>query len=167
MFDEKRFFAPGDTIRAFDTRLGRMGILICEEAWHVSPAYLLWLDGADILIHTAAGPGYGIKAGSDDLGSSAAVDLLSRMYAEFFTVFVLYCNRTGVVDGATFFGRASVMGPNGQFVAKGPDFDEALVVASLDWGELKRARIHLPLLRDERVDLTFQELRRIHQARYR
>jgi len=166
MFDEKRFFAPGDAIRAFDTRFGRIGILICEEAWHISPAYLLWLDGADILIHVAAGPGYGTRADSTELGSAAAVDLLSRMYAQFFTAFVLYCNRVGVVDGATFFGRASAVSPSGEFLAKGPDFDEALVVARLDLGELKRVRTHLPLLRDERVDLTFEELRRIREARY-
>lgn len=58
------------------------------------------------------------------------------------------------------------MSPSGQFLAKGPDFDEALVVARLDLGELKRVRTHLPLLRDERVDLTFEELRRIREARY-
>ena len=117
------------------------------------------------MIHVAAGPGYGIRADSTELGSASAVDLLSRMYAQFFTVFMLYCNRVGVVDGATFFGRASAVGPDGQFLAKGPDFDEALVVASLDLRELKRARTHLPLLRDERMDLMFRELQRIREAR--
>ena len=50
MFDESRYFAQGNSVRAFDTRFGRLGMLICEDFWHVSPAYLLWLDGADILI---------------------------------------------------------------------------------------------------------------------
>jgi predicted amidohydrolase len=43
--DEGRFFAWGDSIRAFDTRWGRVGMLICEDFWHASPPYLLWLDG--------------------------------------------------------------------------------------------------------------------------
>ena len=46
LFDEGRFFAWGDTVRAFDTRFGRMGLLVCEDFWHASPPYLLWLDGA-------------------------------------------------------------------------------------------------------------------------
>ena len=50
LFDEGRFFAWGDTIRSFDTRFGRTGLLICEDFWHASPPYLLWLDGADIML---------------------------------------------------------------------------------------------------------------------
>jgi NAD+ synthase (glutamine-hydrolysing) len=50
LFDEGRFFAWGDSVQAFDTRFGRMGILICEDFWHASPPYLLWLDGADIFL---------------------------------------------------------------------------------------------------------------------
>ena len=50
LFDEGRFFAWGDAVRAFDTRFGRVGMLICEDFWHASPPYLLWLDGADLLL---------------------------------------------------------------------------------------------------------------------
>ena len=50
LFDEGRFFTRGDTLRAFDTRFGRVGLLICEDFWHASPPYLLWLDGADLLL---------------------------------------------------------------------------------------------------------------------
>ncbi|NDJ78105.1 MAG: hypothetical protein GYB65_17795, partial [Chloroflexi bacterium] len=57
IFDEGRYFAWGDTVRAFDTRFGRMGILICEDFWHASPPYLLWLDGADVLLFHSASPG--------------------------------------------------------------------------------------------------------------
>jgi predicted amidohydrolase len=46
MFDESRYFAQGNSVRAFDTRFGRVGMLICEDFWHMSPAYLLWMDGA-------------------------------------------------------------------------------------------------------------------------
>ena len=53
MFDEGRYFAWGDAVQAFDTRFGRIGMLICEDFWHISPPYILWLDGADILILTS------------------------------------------------------------------------------------------------------------------
>jgi len=59
LFDESRFFAHGDSIRAFDTRFGRVGMLICEDFWHASPPYLLWLDGADLLLFSSASPGRG------------------------------------------------------------------------------------------------------------
>ena len=57
LFDESRFFAWGDSIRAFNTRFGRLGVLICEDFWHASPPYLLWLDGADLLLFMSASPG--------------------------------------------------------------------------------------------------------------
>ncbi|MFN2303551.1 MAG: nitrilase-related carbon-nitrogen hydrolase, partial [Anaerolineales bacterium] len=60
MFDEGRFFAWGDSVRAFDTHFGRVGMLICEDFWHASLPYLLWLDGADILLFASASPGRGL-----------------------------------------------------------------------------------------------------------
>ena len=61
LFDEGRFFAWGDSVQAFDTRFGRLGILICEDFWHASPPYLLWLDGAEMLLFTSASPGRGLS----------------------------------------------------------------------------------------------------------
>ena len=61
LFDEGRFFAWGDSVRAFDTRFGRVGMLICEDFWHASPPYLLWLDGADLFLFTSASPGRGLS----------------------------------------------------------------------------------------------------------
>ncbi len=61
LFDEGRFFAWGDSVRAFDTRFGRVGMLICEDFWHASPPYLLWLDGADLFLFISASPGRGLS----------------------------------------------------------------------------------------------------------
>ena len=55
----RALLAWGDTVRAFDTR-GRVGVLICEDFWHASPPYLLWLDGADVLLLHSASPGRGL-----------------------------------------------------------------------------------------------------------
>ncbi len=63
LFDEGRFFAWGDAVQAFDTRFGRVGMLICEDFWHASPPYLLWLDGADMLLFASASPGRGLTSG--------------------------------------------------------------------------------------------------------
>src|SRR5512136_634527 len=60
MFDEGRFFAEGDGVNAFDTRFGRVGMLICEDFWHASLPYVLWLDGADLFLFASASPGRGL-----------------------------------------------------------------------------------------------------------
>lgn len=162
MFDEGRYFAWGDAVRAFDTRFGRVGMLICEDFWHVSAPYLLWLDGADILILTSSSPGRGV-ATEQKIGSAVWVEHINQAYASIFTDFVIHTNRTGFEDGVTFWGGSAVYDPEGVCLVQGPYYEEALVTARLDLNQLRRARIRLPLLRDERVGLTTREMRRILQ----
>jgi NAD+ synthase (glutamine-hydrolysing) len=160
MFDEGRYFAWGDAIRAFDTRFGRVGLLICEDFWHLSPPYLLWLDGADILILTSASPGRGL-ATERQIGSAKWVEHINQAYASIFTNFVIHTNRTGFEDGVTFWGGSTICDPEGNTIVQGPHYEEALVIARLDLNQLRRTRTRLPLLRDERVGLTRRELDRI------
>ncbi|MDY6872833.1 MAG: nitrilase-related carbon-nitrogen hydrolase [Chloroflexota bacterium] len=160
MFDEGRFFAWGDSVRAFDTRFGRVGMLICEDFWHASLPYLLWLDGADILLFQSASPGRGL---TDDprLSSSSWVEHTNRAYAGLFTNFVAHANRVGFEDGLNFWGGSTIFDPNGDLVVRAPDFEEALTVAEIDLNQLHRTRARLPLLRDERTNLVQAELERI------
>jgi predicted amidohydrolase len=160
LFDEGRFFTRGDSVRAFDTRFGRVGMLICEDFWHASPPYLLWLDGADILLLASASPGRGLND-HDRLESARWVEGVNQAYANLFTSFVVHSNRVGYEDGLNFWGGATVFDPGGQLVAHGPYFEEALVTADLDLGKLRRIRARLPLLRDERTSLVQSELARI------
>lgn len=160
LFDEGRFFAWGDSIRAFDTRFCRMGILICEDFWHASPPYLLWLDGADIFLFSSASPGRGLNA-EPQLESARWVDHINRAYASLFTTFVAHANRVGYEDGLNFWGSSTIFDPNGDLLAQGPYFEEALTYAEVDLNQLHRTRTRLPLLRDERTALVQRELRRI------
>ncbi|HRF98746.1 MAG TPA: nitrilase-related carbon-nitrogen hydrolase, partial [Aggregatilineales bacterium] len=84
MFDEARYFDMGEHVRAFDTRFGRVGMLICEDFWHMSPPYLLWMDGADILILQSASPSRGLDAG-DSLSVARWVELVNQAYGSIFT----------------------------------------------------------------------------------
>lgn len=168
LFDEGRFFAWGDKVRAFDTRFGRVGMLICEDFWHASLPYLLWLDGADILLFSSASPGRGLpppRESSDPqpgkLDSARWVDDINRAYAGFFTSFVVHTNRVGYEDGLNFWGGASAFNPDGEPIVQGPQHQEALVRAELDLNQLHRTRVRLPLLRDERTSLVQKELARI------
>ncbi len=160
MFEEGRYLAPGNRLCAFDTAFGRVGLLICEDFWHMSSPYVLWLDGADLLLLMSASPGRGLSPEAA-LGSSRSVELINQIYATFLTDFVLHCNRVGFEDGLNFWGGSTVYGPDGKLVAQAPYFEEALLLATLDMGALRRVRIQLPLLRDERSDLLRSELKRM------
>ncbi len=160
MFEEGRFWAAGDRFRAFDTCFGRAGILICEDFWHMSAPYALWMDGADILLLVSASPGRGLSPDAA-LGSSRSVEIINQSYATFLTDFVLHCNRVGFEDGLNFWGGSTIFGPDGRLVAQAPYFEETLLTATLDLGALRRVRQLLPLLRDERPELLGSELERI------
>ena len=160
LFDEGRFFAWGDEVRAFDTRFGRMGMLICEDFWHASPPYLLWLDGADLMLFSSASPGRGLND-TEKLESARWVERVNKAYASMFTSFVAHSNRVGYEDGLHFWGGATVFDPNGKELAHGPYNEEALAFAELDLNQLRRTRSRLPLLRDERTSLVQNELNRI------
>jgi predicted amidohydrolase len=160
LFDEGRFFAWGDSTAAFDTRFGRMGMLICEDFWHVSPPYLLWLDGADIFIFISASPGRGLSD-APQLSTVHWVESINRAYASSFTSFVVHCNRVGYEDGLHFSGGSTVFDPDGDLVSRAPFDQESLTICSLDLNQLHRTRARLPLLRDERTALTQRELNRI------
>lgn len=164
LFDEGRFFASGDRVSAFDTRLGRLGVLICEDFWHASPPYSLWVDGADVLLFMSASPGRGLDSHAR-LESARWVEQVTQAYASLFTAFVANIGRVGFEDGLGFWGGSLVFDPHGELVARGPYLEEQLVLADLDLDQLHRARSRLPLLRDERTQLVRRELRRLRKGR--
>jgi NAD+ synthase (glutamine-hydrolysing) len=159
IFDEKRYFAAGDSFRAFYTKFGRMGLLICEDFWHASSPYTLWMDGADVMLFTSASPGRGVT--EEILGSAQWVETVNRTYAGLFTTFVAHTNRVGFEDGLSFWGGATVYDPDGKLVVKSPYNEEGITIAELDLNQLRRTRMRLPVLRDERVDMVMKELHRI------
>ncbi len=160
MFDEARYFDQGESVRAFDTRFGRIGMLICEDFWHMSPPYLLWLDGADLLIFSSSSPSRGLDS-SDRMLSSRWVELVNQAYGSIFTNYIVHCNRVGFEDGKNFWGGSSVVNPDGDFMTHGHYFDESLITQIIDLNQVHRTRSRLPLLRDERPHLILRELTRI------
>src|SRR5919199_653826 len=162
LFDDARFFAAGDAFRAFDTRFGRFGLLICEDAWHISAAYLLWQDGADYIVDIASNPGYGLASDRPgQLASEQTVNSFLRTYADMLTTFVFYVNRVGVEDGISFWGGSLAFSPSASELACAPLLEESLTVAEVEPDALRRARLKFPSLRDERLDLVLRELHRI------
>jgi predicted amidohydrolase len=162
MFDEGRFTRPGDRIRTTEVGdpLGRVGLSICEDFWHPSLPLLQAQDGAALLVNLAAGPARapGSAAG---LAAIAGWHKMQETYALLGTVAVAFCNRVGNEEGLTFWGGSRLIGPGGGVVAEAPLYEEALVVGSLETDDLRMQRYQLPILADERLELTRRELDRI------
>jgi NAD+ synthase (glutamine-hydrolysing) len=164
MFDEQRYFAAGNRVRAFETRFGRVGLLICEDAWHVSCGTILQADGIDLLIIPANSPGRGVREA--ELGSQQTWNLITRTHATFLNVPVVFANRVGYEDGVCFWGGSEVVDASGRTTAEACELEPGMIVAEVDPRETRRQRILAPLARDERLDLTIAELERIRRERY-
>jgi predicted amidohydrolase len=167
LFDERRFFAPGDQLRATPSRLGvGVGLAICEDFWHLATPQVLALDGAQILVNVSSSPGRDLAATNEvGLGTANSWRTLMRTYAQLTTSFVVFCNRVGVDESISFWGGSEVIAPSGAPVFSAPMFDEGLYFADVDLGDVRRERIALPLLRDERPDLVAREWRRLIDER--
>jgi len=165
MFDEQRYFARGKMVRAFDSKFGRAALLICEDLWHPSTAYIAFQDGADFLLVLSSSPGRGVDLG-EKLVISDTWETLNKTYAKLFSQFIFFANRVGYEDGINFWGGSEIITPEGQQVAKGRYFQEELVVGEIDTNDIRRTRISTTLLRDEDLDLTLRELLRIHQKKF-
>jgi len=160
MFDEGRYFAAGERVQSFETRFGRAGMLICEDTWHVSPAYLLWQDGADLFYFSSSAAGTGLT-GDGQMTSTRWAESIYSAYATLFTVFISHNNRVGFEDGTNFPGASCALAPGGNLLARLPEFEEALQLTELDLNQLRRTRARLPLLRDEKAAWFQRELGRI------
>jgi predicted amidohydrolase len=164
LFDEQRYLARGERFRAFDTRFGRFGMLICEDMWHLSAPYILAMDGATTLLCLSSSPGRGISE-AEGLGSAAAWQRLTSTTAMFLNCRVFYCNRVGYEDGINFWGGSEVIAPSGEVTARGRLLEEDFVLAKVDEGALRRERIFSPMMRDENLAVTVKELKRIDRER--
>jgi NAD+ synthetase len=156
LFDEERFVERGHEIRAFDTPWGRAAILICEDAWHSLSGTIAALDDAEIIFVCSAAPARGIHPRDDALPGPATVarwERLVRDIAEEHGVFVSLANLVGSEGGKVFAGCSAVMGPHGALLARGPEWEEAALLATLDLGDIGRARADTPLLGDLRTAL--------------
>ena len=153
-FDEHLRFAPGESLRAFDTALGRMAVLICNDAWQPFLPSLAVHDGAEILLVPAASSNVVAEA-------EAYWRELTRFYARMLECYVVFVNRVGTEAGFTFWGGSHVVDPVGDVVAEAPRLDEALLVADVELDRVAARRRELPLVGDLRADVLHAELARL------
>jgi NAD+ synthetase len=151
LFDEARFVEPGHEIRAFDTPFGRAAMLVCEDVWHSITGSIVALDGAQLIIVPTAPPARGAWPRHDDVPGPASLarwERLARDMADEHGLHVALVNLVGSEGGKQFPGAAMIAGPKGEVLARGPLWEEALLVATLDLGDVTRARADMPLIAD-------------------
>ena len=153
LFEEARFVEPGRDVAAFDTRFGRMGMLICEDLAHSMTASILALDGAGLILCGCASPARGFGSSARRPGNLEQWDAVAARTATEHGVFVLLSQLTGSEGGKLFAGGSSAWGPDGTLLARGPLFKDSLVSVDVDLDELARVRAESPFLSDLRTAL--------------
>jgi len=157
LYYEKFYFTPGDLgFRAWQTRYGKIGVLICWDQWFPEAAHLTALHGAEILFcPTAIGWHPREKA---ELGKMqhSAWETVQRSHAIANGCYVAVPNRVGheklAGDGIEFWGQSFVAGTSGEILAKASVTKDQTLVVPLDLGKLDATRTHWPFLRDRRID---------------
>ena len=150
VFEEARFADPGRELGAFNTRFGRMGLLVCEEMWHSLPPTVLALDGAELILVVSASPARDFPQGLGRSENLARWDALAQGAAMEHGVFVAVCQLVGSEGGKVFLGGSAVVGPDGSILARGPLMEEGMVSVALGGESIDRARFETPLLADLR-----------------
>jgi N-carbamoylputrescine amidase len=158
LFYEKFYFTPGDLgFRAWQTRYGKIGVLICWDQWYPEAARLTALQGAEILFYpTAIGwhPGEKARYGKNQ---HDAWELIQRSHAVANGCFVAVANRVGIEkpaggDGLEFWGQSFITGTSGQILARAGVKKEETLTQTVDLASVDVTRTHWPFLRDRRID---------------
>jgi len=158
-FYEKFYFTPGDLgFRAWETRYGRIGVLICWDQWYPEAARLTALQGAEILFYpTAIGwmPSEKAEFGAIQHDSW---ETIQRSHAIANGCYVASVNRIGHEapaggEGLEFWGQSFVAGTSGEIIAKAAVDREEVLLAEVDLAKIDVTRTHWPFLRDRRVDV--------------
>ncbi len=162
IFEEGKWFARGRGWRTFSLGGRRFGILICEESWHLMPAYIFFVQHVDAILILANSVQTVADLSAAD-SPATAVRLQNRFYARMLNSYVAFVNRVGEEEGRTFWGGSEAVSPTGETLVEGGTDGEALEVFVIDPELLRKQRFHTPLRRDEDLPLVLAELQRLYR----
>lgn len=157
-FYEKFYFTPGDTgFRAWDTKYGRIGVLICWDQWFPEAARLTALQGAGIIFYPTAIGWHPEEPATLQAKQTAAWETIQRSHAVANGCFVAAVNRIGHErpaggEGIKFWGGSFVAGTSGEILAQASTDREEILYADVDLAQIDTTRTHWPFLRDRRID---------------
>jgi N-carbamoylputrescine amidase len=158
LFYEKFYFTPGDTgFRAWDTKFGKIGVLICWDQWYPEGARLTAMQGAEILFYPTAIGWHPKEKAEYGVNQHGAWETIQRSHAVANGCYVAAINRIGLEqpiggDGLEFWGQSFVAGTSGQIIAKASVDQEEVMIVPIELGKVDVTRTHWPFLRDRRID---------------
>jgi N-carbamoylputrescine amidase len=157
LYHEKYYFTPGDLgFRVFDTRFGRLGVLVCWDQWYPEAARLTALQGAQVLIYPTAIGWHPREKAEFGVQQQQAWETIQRAHAIANGVYVAAINRTGHEGppdgGLEFWGASFVSDPFGVVLAKGAHDKDEILIAECDPARIEDVRRNWPFLRDRRID---------------
>ncbi len=159
MFEEMRYFNQGKSVVPFPSKHGKLGILICEDLWHLSLPYIHAHAGAAVIIALAASPTR--LSGSHEKLSNAVVNTEHhKTYARLLGSYLVFSNRVGIEDGVNFWGGSEIIAPSGDVAVSAKLFDEDLIIAEIDEEEIRRARRFSRHFVDDEPDFTIEQLQK-------
>jgi predicted amidohydrolase len=159
IFEERKHFSPGQSMRAFDTRHGRFATLICNDAWQPHLVFLAVQDGARVLLV----PTNSAQSRFPEQYDSATYWRdITVFYARMFQCYVVFCNRVGDEgEHLRFWGGSHIVDPWGKIVCELPDHDEAVLTTEIDLAMVRKRRREVPLVREARLGLLAREATRL------
>ncbi len=165
LFYEKFYFTPGDTgFRAWKTKVGTIGVLICWDQWYPEAARLTAMQGAEILFYPTAIGWHPREKAEYGAAQHDSWELIQRSHAVANGCWVCVANRIGhelvpgadgrpvSADGLEFWGQSFVAAPDGSIVTRASTNKEEVLVVPCDLDRVEFARTHWPFLRDRRID---------------
>ena len=158
LFYEKFYFTPGDLgFRAWETRYGKIGVLICWDQWNPEAARLTAMQGAEILFYPTAIGWHPKEKAEYGTNQHGAWETIQRAHAVANGCFVAVANRIGLEqpiggDGLEFWGQSFVAGTSGQILAKASSNKPENLLVSVELAKVDVTRTHWPFLRDRRID---------------
>src|SRR5579863_3560177 len=158
LFYEKFYFTPGDLgFRAWKTRFGKLGVLICWDQWYPEAARIAALSGANILFYPTAIGWHPAEKAEYGAAQHDAWELIQRSHAVANGCYVASINRVGHErpvggDGLEFWGQSFVAGTSGQILARASVNKEENLIVPVDLAKVDVTRTHWPFLRDRRID---------------
>ena len=158
LFYEKFYFTPGDLgFRTWNTRFGKLGVLVCWDQWYPEAARLTVLSGAEILFYPTAIGWHPSEKAEYGVRQHSSWETIQRGHAIANGCYVAAVNRIGheAPDGGPgleFWGQSFVADPSGQILQKASVDQEENLLVEVDLQALDTQRTHWPFLRDRRID---------------
>ena len=146
-FEEKLFFDGGESVKIINTKIGKIGLIICYDLFFPELCKAYSLQGADIIICISASPSITRKY-FEPLMPARAIEN---------TTFFIYTNLVGTQEDLVFWGGSQAYDPLGNLIIKAPYFKESMITCNIDTEQIRIARANRPVIRDIRPEI-YQDL---------